>query len=295
MQVVAAVPNFNMRDSLGRLLASLRGEDFGRVYVLDDASTDGSADYVAADFPWVTLVRGERNAGAAANRNRLLPLLSGDEGVLFIDADLELRSAGLAPVVRGWLADDGLGMVGGLLVDQQGQPSAWNYGWTMNPVRDAREQIIATLATMAEPGSALLEVLRNIAASLRTSLNLEIRHAAPVSRDVEWVSEALFAIRARQFGELGGYDERFRYHSGQDLCLRLRQAGRRVRFDPAIEACHLEIDVRGERRRDDYLEGQYLFYNKHLGMSRPVFDFLMSGGAAPLGIYLNDPSHTHRR
>jgi N-acetylglucosaminyl-diphospho-decaprenol L-rhamnosyltransferase len=282
MQVVAAVPNYNMRDSLGRLLARLQAEEFGRVYVLDDASTDGSADYVAAEFPWVTLVRGERNAGAAANRNRLLPLLSGDEGVLFLDADLELRSAGLVPIVRGWLADDSLGMVGGLLVDREGHPSNWNYGWTMNPVRDAREQVIATLATIAEPGSALLEALRKIAAVRRTSFNLEIKHAAPVGRDVEWVSEALFAIRARRFGELGGYDERFRYHSGQDLCLRLRQAGRRVRFDPAIAACHLEIDVRGGRRGGDYREGQYLFYNKHVGMSRRVFDFLMSGGAAPL-------------
>jgi GT2 family glycosyltransferase len=273
MQVVAAVPNYNMRDSLGRLLTSLRAEEFSRVYVLDDASTDGSADYVAAEFPWVTVVQGERNAGAPANRNRLLPFLSGDEGVLFLDADLELRSAGLVPIVRGWLADDSVGMVGGRLVDTEGHSSVWNYGWTMNPVRDAREQVIASLATLAEPGSALLEVLRNIAAVRRTSFNLEIQHAAPVGRDVDWVS----AIRARLFGEIGGYDERFRYHAGQDLCLRLRQVGHRVRFDPAIAACHLEIDVRGERRRHDYLEGQYLFYNKHVGMSRRVFDYLMSG------------------
>lgn len=282
MRVVAAVPNYNMRESLGRLLTSLQAEGFDRAYVLDDASSDGSADYVAAEFPWVTLVRGERNAGAAANRNRLLPFLSGDECVLFLDADLELRSAGLVPIVRDWLADDSLGMVGGLLVDRAGHPSMWNYGWTMNPVRDAREQVIATLATIAEPDSVLLAALRKIAAVRRTSLNLEIKHAAPVGRDVEWVSEALFAIRARQFAELGGYDERFRYHSGQDLCLRLRQGGRRVRFDPAIVACHLEIDVRGERRQDDKLEGQYLFYNKHVGMSRPVFDFLMSGGNTQL-------------
>ena len=77
----------------------------------------------------------------------------------------------------------------------------------------------------------------------------------------------------RRLGKVGGYDERFRYPAGQDLSLRLRQAGSRVRFDPAIAACHLEIDVRGERREKDYLEGQYLFYNKHVGMSRRVFDF----------------------
>jgi GT2 family glycosyltransferase len=275
MRTVVAIPNYNMRESLGRLLASLADEEFDYVYVLDDASQDGSADYVAESFPAVTLVRAKTNGGAPANRNRLLPYLDGTEFILFADADLELRSTGLASTVRDWLSDDTLGLVGGMLVDRSGHPAPWNYGYTMHPVHDARGYLLEALASKLEPGIPAHETLRRLALRQRDTLNLEIAHAAPAGRPADWVSEGLFAVRADLFRKIGGFDERFRYHSGQDLCLRVRTAGYAVRFEPGIRACHLEIDVRGDSRRKDDLEGKFLFYEKHWGMSRSVFRRLM--------------------
>ena len=46
-------------------LKALRDEQSLEVIVLDNASGDGSADMVAARFPWITLVRNERNDGYA--------------------------------------------------------------------------------------------------------------------------------------------------------------------------------------------------------------------------------------
>ena len=276
MRTVIAIPNYNMRESLGRLLASLADEEFDDIYVLDDASDDGSADYVAESFPTVTVVRAEVNGGAPTNRNRLLPYLDGTEYILFADADLELRSARLASPVRRWLSDGTLGLVGGLLVDRSEHPAPWNYGYTMHPVHDARGNLLEAIARMAEPGTPLHGIMRQLARNNRDTLNLEIAHAAPAGRPVDWVSEGLFAVRADLFRKIGGFDERFRYHSGQDLCLRVWKAGYAVRFEPGIRACHLEIDVRGESRRKDYVEGQFLFYEKHWGMSRTVFQRLMS-------------------
>jgi GT2 family glycosyltransferase len=276
MRTVIAIPNYNMRESLGRLLASLADEEFDDVYVLDDASDDGSADYVAESFPTVTLVRAQANGGAPANRNRLLPYLDGTELILFADADLELRSAGLVSTVRQWLSDDTLGLVGGLLVDRSEHPAPWNYGYTMHPVHDARGHLLEHIDKMLTPGLPLQEHLRQLARKHRDTLNLEIAHAAPAGRPVDWVSEGLFAIRAELFRKIGGFDERFRYHSGQDLCLRVWKAGYAVRFEPGIRACHLEIDVRGESRRKDDIEGKFLFYEKHWGMSRSVFRRLMN-------------------
>jgi GT2 family glycosyltransferase len=85
-------------------------------------------------------------------------------------------------------------------------------------------------------------------------------------------------VRADLFRALGGFDERFRYHTGQDFCLRVAQAGRQVRFEPGITVRHLEIDVRGETRSRDFREGQWLFYEKHWGMNRAVFDRLYPPG-----------------
>jgi GT2 family glycosyltransferase len=97
----------------------------------------------------------------------------------------------------------------------------------------------------------------------------------PASRQVDWVSEGLFAVRADIFQKIGGFDESFRYHSGQDLGLRVAEAGFEVRFEPGIAVRHLELDVRGDSRPVDHREGAFLFYAKHWGMSRQVFDRLV--------------------
>jgi GT2 family glycosyltransferase len=279
MRTIIAIPNYNMRDTLGRLLASLEAEESDHIYVLDDASRDGSADYVAGSFPAVTVVRGRANVGAAGNRNRVLRYLRGDEIVVFADADLELKSSGLARTVQGWFADDEkLGLAGGLLVNSEGRPTWWNYGWTMHPVHEARGRILELVAGMAVPGSLEHWVLRELAFSNRDTLNLEITYAEPASREVDWVSEALFAIRAGLFRKVGGFDRRFRYHSGQDLCLRVRAQDYRVQFEPGMAACHLEIDVRGDRREADLREGQFQFFRKHWRMTRAVYDMLYPPG-----------------
>lgn len=276
MRVIFAVPNYNMRENLGQLLTSLSAEENDGIFLLDDASTDGSADYVEAIFPDIIVVRGERNAGAGANRNRLLPFLSGQELILFVDADQELKSAGLARTVRGWFADATLGLAGSLILDKSGAPYIWNYGFAMDPRRESRVGLYQFLERAASEGSPLRELIRRVALGLHDTYEFEIKNTEPVSRRVDWVSEGLFAVRADLFRRLGGFDERFRYHTGQDLCLRIVQAGAQVRFEPGITVHHLEIDVRGRQRFADFREGQWLYYQKHWGMSREVFERLHS-------------------
>jgi GT2 family glycosyltransferase len=274
MKVVAAVPNYNMRKSLSLLLKSLANERINKIYVLDDASTDGSADLVEQSVPGVVVIRGDKNVGAGANRNRLLPLLSGDELVLFMDADLELRSKDLTDKVVTWFVDPLTALTGGLILAATGKPMFWNYGSMMNPIHDGRVQVYQEVAKVARQDSRAIKRVREMALELQDTYNFEIQYAQPIRRKVDWVAEGLFAIRANVFQELGGFDEKFRYHADQDLGLRIAEAGYRVMFDPGISARHLEVDVRGDARWDEFRKGQYLYYKKHWGMSRNVFERL---------------------
>jgi GT2 family glycosyltransferase len=273
-KVIFAVPNYNMRDNLGPFLSRLVKEPSDGIYLLDDASTDGSAEFVEAEFPDVTVVRGDRNRGAGANRNRLLPRLAGDELILFMDADLELRSTGLAATVRSWFANPRLGQAGGLILDKSGAPYIWNYGYFMDPRREARGEIYQLLMERGGANPEVRELVRKLSAGARDTLEYEIPTGPQLSRQVDWVSEGLFAIRADLFAALGGFDEEFRYHTGQDLGARIRTAGREVRFEPGITVRHLEIDVRGARRGWEFREGRRLYYRKHWNMNREVFDRL---------------------
>ena len=63
-------------------------DDDVRVIVLDNGSTDGSQDYLAAEFPQVELVANEPNNYAAAN-NRGVDMAKGSYAML-LNTDTEL-------------------------------------------------------------------------------------------------------------------------------------------------------------------------------------------------------------
>lgn len=91
-----------------------------RVVVVDNASTDGSADHVAQHHPWVTLVRNGQNLGFAGGVN---------SGMAAVDADAYVLLNSDALVTQGWLErllrtaqGHDAGIVGGLEVGEDGRP-----------------------------------------------------------------------------------------------------------------------------------------------------------------------------
>ena len=131
LPVVAAIPNFNMADSLRQLIPQVLAQRYDGVYVLDDASTDHSADVVNEYGSEVRLVQSAENRGAGANRNQILDQV-GDEAIIhFIDADMDLRTAE-TPAVARQVVDQytrrGIGVVGGLVTHLDGVQEYCNYG-----------------------------------------------------------------------------------------------------------------------------------------------------------------------
>ena len=98
------VVNYNGGDAVVRCVGSILGQarGGGQVVVFDNASSDGSADAVAAAFPEVDVIRSPRNLGYAGALNRLLDRLSA-ELVVLSNMDLEF-DPGWAEAVRTALA-----------------------------------------------------------------------------------------------------------------------------------------------------------------------------------------------
>ena len=145
------IPTYNGRDLLERCLASIarhRPADRGssiEVIVADDASTDGTAEWLARVHPDVRLVRLERNggfcaaanAGIAAARGQFIQLLNNDTEVTagWIEAGLapfaDPTVGSVAPLVlvrsdpgRVDSAGDSYALVGWPTKRGHGQPAA---------------------------------------------------------------------------------------------------------------------------------------------------------------------------
>lgn len=91
MSLSIVIVNWNTRDLLRSCLRSCAEFASGvQVIVVDNASTDGSAEMVAAEFPAVQLLAETTNHGYAAGNNLGFAIATGDQ-ILTLNPDTELR------------------------------------------------------------------------------------------------------------------------------------------------------------------------------------------------------------
>jgi GT2 family glycosyltransferase len=210
MKATVVIPTYNGRERLLRALASLRGQTrpAEAVVVVDNASTDGTAEAVARDFPEVTLLRNEENLGFGRAINRAALDAEGDALVL-VNNDVVLEPEFLERILEP-LAEDGVGMVAGVLL------------LARDPGR------------IDSAGIELDVTLR----SYDLLWNEPVERLAEAPEPVGPCGGAA-AYRLDAFRDAGGFDEAFfAYWEDVDLALRLRLAGWRCVLAPEARAQH---------------------------------------------------------
>ena len=98
--VTVVIPCYNGAKVVGRCLSALERQSYSpmEVLLIDDASTDGTADAVAK-YPFVKLLRNETNRGVSYTRNRGIEEAKG-KYIHFLDVDDEVSSNFYEEMVR---------------------------------------------------------------------------------------------------------------------------------------------------------------------------------------------------
>lgn len=120
--VSVCIANWNCRDVLRECLASLLRQPQGvslEVVVVDNASADGAAAMIAAEFPEVVLIRNATNEGFARASNRAARESSG-RYLFFLNNDTVVPPMGLAKLIEYAKAHPNVGMIGPRLRDSDG-------------------------------------------------------------------------------------------------------------------------------------------------------------------------------
>lgn len=93
LTVTVLVTTYNRKAEIGCCLDSVLRQDYPcEVLVLDDASSDGTTEFVRENYPQVRIDRVEKNVGLIGQRTRGGQLATGDI-VISIDDDIELMAA----------------------------------------------------------------------------------------------------------------------------------------------------------------------------------------------------------
>jgi GT2 family glycosyltransferase len=144
--VTAIVLSWNGRE---RTLACLRSLDYVTyrpfsVVVVDNGSTDGSADAVAAEHPAVRLVRLQENLGFAAGliAGALAAFAHGAEAVLLLNNDMAVEPGCVEPLVAALLADPSAGAACAQILFAGEPPRIWYAGAPFSPRRGHHGRLV---------------------------------------------------------------------------------------------------------------------------------------------------------
>jgi GT2 family glycosyltransferase len=250
--------NFNGGVLMDRCLQSLRDEAPAcgvETILVDNASTDGSGERAARDFPEVRVISNTGNVGLSRAFNQALAKARGTF-LLSLDNDTRVLPGALQAMMDA-LADPSVGAVGGLLFnpDMTPQKTARRFPSALNAIFGRR-----SLVTRLWPDNPV---------SRRYLMEDELESdTEPYS--VGWVSTAALMVRRDVVERVGGLDEGFfAYWTDADWCARIRAAGFDIRAVPAAKVIHDE-NLKGKRRARrstrmmiDFHKGAYRYYRKH--------------------------------
>jgi N-acetylglucosaminyl-diphospho-decaprenol L-rhamnosyltransferase len=262
--------NWNTRDLLRRCLETVYAStgDFSfHVVVVDNASTDGSADMVRAHFPQAELIVSETNGGYPYGNNLGLRAL-GFQGpgqvdaaapryALLLNPDTEVAPDTFISMLRYMDTHPEIGVAGPKLVLPDGSLDL-----------ACRRSFPSPLVSLYR-FSGLAKLFPRSPRFARYNMTF----ADPDEElEVDSVVGAYMQVRREAIAAVGLLDETF-FMYGEDLdwAYRIKNAGWRVFYQPQVVVKHVKraASRQSQRAQFEFQRAMLIFYRKHYRMKTP--------------------------
>lgn len=234
MELSVIIVNWNTKDLLRECLASIYGtvkDTSFDVWVVDNASADGSSEMVKADFPQVNLIENSENEGFGRANNSGIAASSG-EFVLLLNSDIVLTEGAVDTVKRRMVENSRIGAMGCRLKGH-----------------DGLFQENVHFEFPHGPSVAETEVAEGV-------------------KEAAWVWAAFLMVRRELIDKIGAFDEDFYFfYEDTDWCWRAREAGWPTAYCPDVSVVHGSRQSAKKLTEEVFnrwlIAAEFVLYRKH--------------------------------
>lgn len=219
MKIAIVILNWNGEKLLPQFLPSVINNSKNvELYVVDNASTDGSVELLTTQYPEVKIIQNKGNYGFAKGYNEGLKEIDAEYFCL-LNSDVEVTENWIEPIVSLLDNRPDIAAVQPKLLDYKNK-SYFEYAGAGGGLIDqygypyCRGRVFSTLE--------------------------EDKGQYNDTTQIFWATGACFFIRSKDFFEQKGFDEDFFAHMEEiDLCWRLNNAGRKIYYCGESTVYHL--------------------------------------------------------
>ena len=267
-EIAVIIVNWNTRDLLAQCLRAVFASappPAAEVWVVDNGSSDGSPEMIAAHFPTVLLIQNAANTGYSRANNQVLRQIKARYALL-LNPD--------AILLPGTLND--------LWTWMETHPTAGAVGPTLINPDSSFQAACNDFPRLLTQWLALAGLAHRLLGPYFPS-----HGPAPVHQAVrtDWVGGACMLVRAETIQAVGLLDETFFIYAEEiDWCFRMWQAGWPVYCLPTVQCVHW----RGQSSRQALMQtparlaqASYRFFRKHYGQPQTA---LLQAGMVIFGL-----------
>ena len=252
-------------DRLAAALATVHSQ----VFIVDNASRDGSAQLLRERYGHLEIVENSANVGFGRANNQVLGQALG-RYVLLLNTDAYVDPDAVTICIAYMEEHPRCGVLGTRLVGADGslQPSCRGFPtpWNVFLLRTGLSRYFSSVRMMDDPRRHLSEV-----------------------QSCDWVPGCFYLVRRAVIDAIGLFNPRFfLYYEEVDHCVAVKKAGWEVTYFPEVTVVHLggesakaDGDLSSQGRQISVLqaESELLFFRKHHGLAG-AWLFLVSSGLA---------------
>ncbi|MDY0083127.1 MAG: glycosyltransferase [Ignavibacteriaceae bacterium] len=258
MDLSIIIVNYNVKEFLQNLIHSIEKASLNltkEIIVIDNASDDGSVEFIREKFPQVNLVANKTNLGFGKANNIGLKQAKG-KYILLINPDTIVAEDTFEKMIQFFESNDNVGLAGCKILNPDGTlqlacrrsfPGPW------------------TSFTKVTGLSTLFPKSRIFARYNLTYLDENDTY------EVDAISGSFMMMKREVYEKTGGFDEQFfMYGEDLDLCYRIQKAGYKVFYVHPTQIIHYKGESAKRSSFDEtkvFYNAMHLFVKKHLSSS----------------------------